>query len=131
MVRMALSHAAFCSAHLDQTKFWSISMFSGHSHMFGLMGFQLLGIFEELNALAGLPNQSRNVRCSTWHLPGPLGPATAQRRPTFLYRRISAFWGLRRHFEITQKSGNPMLAENIGQPHAPSTWESGDTNGTY
>ena len=43
--------------------------------MFGFMEFQLFGIFDELNALASLPNEPRNVPCATGHLPGPLGPA--------------------------------------------------------
>ena len=77
------------------------------------MDFQLFGLFDQLNALAGLPNEPRNVPCATGHLPGPLGPATAQRRPKFLNRRIFGLSELRGHFEITQKSESPMkMAKN-------------------
>ena len=75
--------------------------------MFCFMNFQFCGLVDELNALAGLPNEPRNVPCATGHLPGPLGPATAQRRPTFLHRRIFALLGLRGRFEITPKSESP------------------------
>ena len=63
--------------------------------MFGFMDFQLFGLFDELNALAGLPNEPRNVPCATGHLPGPLGPATAQRKPKFLNRCIFGLSELR------------------------------------
>ena len=75
--------------------------------MFGFMDFQLFGLFDQLNALPGLPNEPTNVPCATWHLPGPLEPATAQRRPRFLHRRIFALLGLRGRFEITPKSESP------------------------
>ena len=68
------------------------------------MDFELFGRFDQLNALAGLPNELRNVPCATGHLPGPLGPATAQQRPNFLNRRIFGLSDLRGHFEITPKS---------------------------
>ena len=76
--------------------------------MIGFMEFQLFGLFDELNALAGLPNESMNVIYATGQLPGPLGPATAQRRPTFLHQRIFGLLGLRGHFEITPESESPM-----------------------
>ncbi len=99
--------------------------------MFGFMVFQLFGLCDQLNTLAGLPNEPRNVPCATGHLPGPLGPATAQRRPKFLTRRIFGLSDLRGRFEITQKSESPMKITTIEQPHAPSTWKSGGTSGTY
>ena len=93
--------------------FSSILTFSGHSHNFGLMDFQLFGRFDQLNALAGFPNEPRNVPCATGHLPGPLGPATAQQRPKFLNRRIFGLSELRGHFEIMPKSESPMkMAKN-------------------
>ena len=77
------------------------------------MDFQLFGRFDQLNALAGLPNEPRNVPCATGHLPGPLGPATAQQRPKFLNRRIFGLSDLRGHFKITPKSESPMkMAKN-------------------
>ena len=75
--------------------------------MFGCMDFQHFGLFDELNALTGLPNEPRNVPCATGHLPGPLRPATAQQRPKFLNRRIFGLSDLREHFEITPKSESP------------------------
>ena len=69
-------------------------------------GCQLFGRFDLLNALAGLPNEPRNVPCATGHLLDPLGPATAQRRPTFFHGRIFALLGLRGRFEIILKSGS-------------------------
>ena len=95
------------------------------------MDFQLFGRFDQLNALAGLPNEPRNVPCATGHLPGPLGPATAKQRPKFLNRRIFGLSDLRGHFEITPKSESPLKITSKGQPHDPSTWESGGTHGTY
>ena len=76
--------------------------------MFGFMDFQFFGLFEEVYAQAGIPNEPRNVPCATWHLPDRLGPATAQRRLTFLHRSIFALLGLRGHFEITPKSESSM-----------------------
>ena len=75
--------------------------------MLVFMDFQRFIIFDEVNALAGLPNEPRNVPCATWYLPGPLGSATAQRRSRFLHRRILALLSLRGHFEITQQAENP------------------------
>ena len=69
--------------------------------MFGVMDFQLFGLLYELNAQAGIPNETMNVPCATGHLPGPLGPATAQRRQKFLQRRIFGLSELRGRFEIT------------------------------
>ncbi len=74
---------------------------------FGFMEFQLFGRFDQLNALAGLPHEPRNVPCAPGHLPGPLGPATAKQRPKFLNRRIFGLSDLRGHFTITQKSESP------------------------
>ena len=85
----------------------NFDFFSGHFQMFGFMHFQLFGLFAQLNALPDLPNEAKNVPCATGHLPGPLGPATAQRRPTFLHRRIFGLLGLRGRFEITPKSESP------------------------
>ncbi len=109
-----LFHAAFCSAHLfGQNTFWSILTFFGTFSQFGLMDFQLFGRFDQLNALAGLPNEPRNVPCATGHLPGPLGPATAQQRPKFINRRIFGLSDLRGHFKITPKSESSMkMAKN-------------------
>ncbi len=75
---------------------------------FGFMDFRLFGHFDQLNALAGLPNEPRNVPCATGHLPGPLGPATAQRKPKFLHGRIFGLSDLRGHFKMTPKSESPM-----------------------
>ena len=97
----------------------------------GFMDFQLFGLFDELNAQAGLPNEPRNILCAAGHLPGPMEPSTAQRRPTFLHGRIFGLSELRGYFEITLKSESPMQIDKIGQPHAPSTGESGGTSGTY
>ncbi len=72
------------------------------------MDFQLFGRFDQLNELAGLTNEPRNVPCATGHLPGSLGPATAQQRPKFLNQRISGLSDLQGHFEITPKSESFM-----------------------
>ena len=81
-----LFHAAFCSAHLfGQNVLVNFAVFRD---ILSLMDFQLFGRFDQLNALAGLPNEPRNVTCATGHLPGPLGPATAQQRPKFRNWRI-------------------------------------------
>ena len=104
----------------------------GHSQMFGVVDFQLCGIFDQLNALPGLLNEPKNEPCATRNLPGPLKPATAQRRPRFLHRRIFARVGLRGRFEITLKSEFECNRLKKRQPHAaPSTWESGGTSVTY
>ena len=88
---------------LVKKRFGQFWLFSWHSHNFGLM-FELFGRFGQLNALAGLPNEPRNVPCATGHLTGPLGSATAQQRPKFLNRRIFGLSDLRGHFEITAKA---------------------------
>ena len=72
------------------------------------MDFQLFGRFDQLNALAGLTNEPRNVPCAPGHLPGPLGPAIAQQRLKFLNRRIFGLSDLRGHFKITPKSESPI-----------------------
>ena len=92
--------------------------------MFGCMDFQLCGLFNELNALASLPNEPRNVPWATGHLLGLLG-ATAQRRPTFLHRRMFALLGLRGHLEITPKSESPMQTAhkwNTAYPEHVGVW---------
>ena len=95
------------------------------------MDFQLVGLFDELNAQAGLPNAPRNVPCATGHLPGPMARATGQQKPTFSIGAFSDF----RTYEDTFKSRlSPKVRcewPKIGQPHDPSTCESGGTNGTY
>ena len=94
---------------LQRASFWSnlfsaILTFSGHSHMCSFMDFQCFGLYDELNALAGLPNEPMNESCATWHLPGSMGPATAQWRPTFLHWCIFGLSELRGgDFEITHK----------------------------
>ena len=82
------------------------------------MDFQLFGRCDQLNALAGLPNEPRNVPCATGHLPGPLGPATAQ-QTKFLNRRIFGLSDLRGHFEITLKSESPMKMTKIKTAACP------------
>ncbi len=80
--------------------------------MFGFMDFQLVGLFDQLNAQAGLPNDPKNMPCATGHLPGPLGPAFAQRRSKFLNRRIFGLSELRGHFRIIPKSESKMKMAN-------------------
>ena len=75
------------------------------------MDFQLFGRFDQLNALAGLPNEPRNVPCATGHLPGPLGPATDQQRPKCLNQRIFGLSELRGHFNSTPKSKRPLYMD--------------------
>ena len=95
------------------------------------MDFQLFGLCDDLNSLPGLSSEPRNVPYGTGHLPGPLGPATAQRRPTVLHRRIFGLSELRGHFEITTKSESLMqMAENTTAacPEHVRVW---GTSGTY
>jgi hypothetical protein len=83
------------------------------------MDCQIFGLFDELNAQTGFSNELRNVPCATRHLPGPLEPATAQRRPTFFHRHIFGLSDPRGHFKISAKSEVPMKMASIKTAACP------------
>ncbi len=108
LVRTTLFHATCYSTHIfGQKKLVNFDFFGTFS-CFRFVNLQLFGLFDQLNAQAGLSNEPRNIPCATGQLPGPLGPNTAQRRPRFLHRRSFGLSDLRGHLEITSKSESPM-----------------------